>query len=143
GRNPQLIIGPWSHTQEEMAAAGVREGLAWLRAHLLDDSGLVDPAAVGVDVTGERSGGGWRELARGPPSESSPRRLWLAGDGTLAWEPPDTEGGSTRYRYDPHDPTPSIGGPIMVTSKPVLDNRELETRADVITFTSAPLDATV
>jgi putative CocE/NonD family hydrolase len=142
GRQPQLIIGPWSHTQEEMAAAGVREGLAWLRKYLLDDSRLVDPAAVRVFVTGESAGGGWRELERWPPAESAPRRLWLANGGELSWEAPDASG-STRYRYDPADPTPSIGGPIMVTGKPVVDNRELEARSDVVTFTSEPLDQTV
>jgi putative CocE/NonD family hydrolase len=140
GRRPQLIIGPWSHTQEEMAAAGVREGVAWLRAHLLGDSSLVDPAPVRVFVTGELVGDGWRELERWPPSESAPRRLWLADDGALSWEPPGTEAvGSTRYRYDPADPTPSIGGPIMITGKPVIDNRPHEARADVITFTGEPL----
>jgi hypothetical protein len=98
---------------------------------------------VRIYVTGERAGGGWRELERWPPDENAARRLWLAGDG-LAWEPPDAgTDGSTRYRYDPADPTPSVGGPIMITGKPVNDNRKLESRADVITYTSAPLDATV
>jgi hypothetical protein len=143
GRRPQLIIGPWSHTQEEMAAEGVREGLAWLRGHLLGNWGPRNSAAVRIYVTGERAGGGWRELERWPPDENAARRLWLAGDG-LAWEPPDAgTDGSTRYRYDPADPTPSVGGPIMITGKPVNDNRKLESRADVITYTSAPLDATV
>jgi uncharacterized protein len=143
-RRQQLIIGPWSHTQEGLAAAGVREGLAWLRGHLLDDWRLTDPAAVRVFISGQRSGGGWRELERWPPDDNAARRLWLASDGRLIWEPPDTtmDGGS-RYRYDPADPTPSVGGPIMITSKPVRDNRRLEARADVITFTTAPLDATV
>jgi putative CocE/NonD family hydrolase len=31
----------------------------------------------------------------------------------------------------------------MITSKPVRDNRPLEARADVLTFTSAPLESTV
>jgi putative CocE/NonD family hydrolase len=144
GRRPQLLIGPWSHTDEKMAAAGVREGVAWLRAHLLDDPRLVDPAAVRVYVTGERSGGGWRELERWPPDEDAACRLWITDGGRLGWEPPGAgTSGATGYRYDPTDPTPAVGGPIMITSKPVLDNRELEARADVITFTSPPLEGTV
>ncbi len=35
GRAPQLIIGPWTHTAPGLPAAGLREGLGWLRAHLL------------------------------------------------------------------------------------------------------------
>jgi putative CocE/NonD family hydrolase len=143
----QLIIGPWSHTQEGLAAAGVREGLAWLRGHLLNDWRLTDRAAVRVFVTGERAGGGWRELQRWPPDENAARRLWPAGGGRLMWQAPETEApspdGSSQYRYDPTDPTPSVGGPIMITGKPVRDNRPLEARPDVITFTTAPLDATV
>jgi putative CocE/NonD family hydrolase len=144
GRRPPLIIGPWSHTQEGLAAVGARDGVAWLRGHLLDDWRLVNPAAVRIYVTGERTGGGWREFERWPPDEDAARRLWLGDDGRLTWEPPDMgTDGSSRYRYDPADPTPSVGGPIMITGKPVRDNQRLEARADVITFTTAPLDATV
>jgi uncharacterized protein len=141
GRRPQLIIGPWTHTQEEMAAEGVRGGVAWLRGHLLDDWRLRDAAAVRIFVTGERVGDGWRELARWPPDENAARRLWLANEERLVWTAPDTAAaGSRRYRYDPADPTPSAGGPVMLSGKPVCDNRELEARADVITFTTTPLD---
>ena len=143
-RPRQLIIGPWSHTQEGLTAAGVREGLAWLRAHLLGDPRLIDPTAVRVVVTGERTGGGWREFDRWPPAESTPRRLWIESEDRLAWDPPPAGmGGSSRYRYDPANPTPSLGGPVMITAKPVRDNRQLEARADVLTFTTPPLDAVV
>jgi hypothetical protein len=140
-RPRQLIIGPWSHTQEGLTAAGVREGLAWLRGQLLGDPRLVQAATVRVFVTGERRGGGWRDLERWPPAEGNPRQLWIAGEDRLAWEPPAAGTcGSRRYRYDPADPTPSVGGPIMITSRPVRDNRHLEARADVLTFTTAPLE---
>jgi len=141
GRQPQLIIGPWSHVQEGLIAAGVREGLAWLRGHLHDDWSLANRAPVRIYVTGERDHGGWRELERWPPDESAARQMWPAGDGRLLWKPTSPEtGGSTRYRYDPSDPTPSVGGPIMITAKTVRDNRKLEARADVIAFTTEPLD---
>jgi uncharacterized protein len=144
GRPPQLVIGPWSHVQEGLVAAGVREGHAWLRGHLLNDWSQLDSAAVRVYVTGEQDGGGWRELERWPPHDDAARPLWLAGDGRLEWEEPDAANdGGTRYRYDPTDPTPSVGGPIMITAKPIRDNRKLESRADVITFTTAPLVAAV
>ena len=138
-RPRQLIIGPWSHTQEGLTGSGVRQGLGWLRGHLLGDPRLIEPAVVRVLVTGERTGGGWRDYARWPPAEGPPRQLWIEGEGRLAWEPPSAAG-SRRYRYDPADPTPALGGPIMVTSKPVRDNRPLEARADVLTFTTAPLE---
>ena len=139
-RAPPLIIGPWSHNEEGLAAFGVREELAWLRSNLLGDSRLIDPAAVRLFVTGEDSA--WREFDRWPPGGYPERRLSIAGDDALAWQPPES-GGGRGYRYDPADPTPSVGGPIMATLKPVLDNRRLESRADVVTFTGAPLETTV
>ena len=140
-RPRQLIIGPWSHAQEGLTAASVREGMAWLRGHLLGDPRPIEPVTVRVFVTGERTGGGWHDFERWPPAEGAPRQLWIEGEGRLAWElPPAGASGSRCYRYDPADPTPSLGGPVMITSKPVRDNRPLEARADVLTFTTAPLD---
>ena len=144
GRPRQLIIGPWSHAQEGLTAATLHGGLAWLRGHLLEDPRLIDPVIVRVFVTGERTGGGWRDFERWPPAEGAPRQLWIAGEDRLAWElPPAGVSGGRRYRYDPADPTPSFGGPIMITSKPVRDNRPHEARADVVTFTTAPLGEVV
>jgi uncharacterized protein len=42
-----------------------------------------------------------------------------------------------------YDPTPSLGGPVMITSRPARDNRRLGARDDVLTFTTAPLEAAV
>jgi putative CocE/NonD family hydrolase len=142
GRPRQLIIGPWTHTAEGLAGAGVRDGLAWLRAHLLDDDRMLDQTTVRLFMTGERAG--WRAFERWPPADSVERRLWVTGNGSLGWEPPaPADEGSSHYRYDPADPTPSLGGPVMLTQKPVRDNRDLEARSDVVTFTSAPLAAPV
>lgn len=114
---------------------------AWLRGHLHDDWSFANRAPVRVYVTGERAGGGWRELERWPPEESAARRLWLTNGARLTWDSPGSDqAGSKRYRYDPADPTPSVGGPIMITAKTVRDNRKLESRPDVITFTTEPLD---
>jgi uncharacterized protein len=143
GRHPQLTIGPWSHTSPGLAARGHREGIAWLRAHLLDDDRLLRRSPVRILVTGEREGGGWRDLESWPPPGTGERRLWLGAGGALGEEPPAQDGGVTRYRYDPEDPTPSVGGPVLLARKPVLDNRELESRGDVLTFTTEPLPATV
>ncbi len=47
------------------------------------------------------------------------------------------------FRYDPVDPTPSVGGRVMTGEMGVRDNRKLEARPDVVTFTSEPLTAPV
>ena len=65
-RPRQLIIGPWTHTAEGLAAAGVREGLAWFRGNLLGDPRLIDTATVRLFVTGDGKDGEWREFDRWP-----------------------------------------------------------------------------
>jgi putative CocE/NonD family hydrolase len=72
------------------------------------------------------------------------RPLWLAAGGRLQDAQPVNELGSgDRYRYDPADPTPSVGGPVLLAREPVVDNRPLEARPDVLTYTTSPLRDTL
>jgi hypothetical protein len=139
GRAPQLIIGPWTHTDPGLVATGTRDGIAWLRAHLLGDGRLVRESTVRVFVTGEAVNGRWRELESWPPPGTSQRRLWLAADGRLGDHEPGAAPGGDGYRYDPTDPTPSLGGPVLLSREPVVDNRALEARDDVLSYTTEPL----
>ncbi len=144
GRAPQLVIGPWTHSAPGLLTAGIHEGLGWLRAHLLDDRRLLRASTVRAFITGERTGGGWRELGSWPPPGTGERRLWLAGGGSLSdAEPADQPGSGDHYLYDPADPTPSLGGPVLLAREPVIDNRVLESRPDVLTYTTAPLPEAV
>jgi putative CocE/NonD family hydrolase len=142
GREAQLVIGPWTHTAPGLLASSLRDGWGWLRAHLLGDGQARPAAAIRAYITGERAGGGWRELDAWPPQDTVPRRLCLAAGGRLL-EAPETAGGVDRYRYDPQDPTPSLGGPVLLAREPVVDNRPLEARGDVLSYTTAPLESSV
>ncbi len=143
GRGPQLLIGPWTHTAPELAGAGEREGLAWLRAHLLGDDRLVRRSPVRIMVTGERAGGGWRDLEAWPPPGTGERRLYL-GEGRALGEAVAGDAASPdRYRYDPSDPTPSLGGPILLSREAVVDNAPLEARPDVLVYSGPVLPAPV
>ncbi len=143
GHRPQLRIGPWTHTAPGLAASGHRDGIAWLRAHLLDDDRLLRTKPVRLFVTGERSGGGWRDLDDWPPPGTEERPLWIAADGRLENEPGANVSGSDGYRYDPTDPTPAVGGPVLLARTAVLDNRELEARDDVLVYSTEPLRSTI
>ena len=136
GRSPQLVVGPWTHTSPELARVSAREGIAWLRAHLLDDRRMVDPAPVRVWVGGARE---WRSMDTWPPPSeprTPPRARGRAADRGRA----RGRRGRGGYRYDPADPTPSVGGPTLLAREPVTDNRELEARDDVLAFTTEPLE---
>ena len=106
--------------------------LAWFDTYLRGEGGLLSHRPVTIEVQGEA--GGWRELDDWPPP-GDPKRWYLHPGGLLAPETPASPSPPDQYRYDPADPTPSVGGIGMLTGGPV-DNRELEARADVLVYTS-------
>ncbi len=154
GRQPRLTIGPWSHASLGILTASLRESLAWFDAHLRDDhsppsqpsrpspaspsssgSPIASSLPVRIFVLGAKR---WRALPDWPPP-AAPTRWYLQPEGRLAPDPPTPLSPPDRYRYDPADPTPSVGGTILTTDAGPRDNRRLEARADVLTYTSAPL----
>ena len=136
GQEPYLTIGPWRHADQEMGAAWINDSIAWMRAQLLGDrSGLRDQPAR-IFVTGAEE---WRELPAWPPP-TQVQRWHLQPGGALAPDLP-APGEPDRYRYDPADPTPSLGGPVGMDGRARMDNRVLEARPDVLTYTSEPLPA--
>src|SRR5205807_7498943 len=67
------------------------------------------------------------------------RRWHLQPGGGLAETPP-TGSAPDRFRYDPADPTPAVGGTSLSSNSGARDNRALEARSDVLTYTTTPLD---
>jgi putative CocE/NonD family hydrolase len=111
-----------------------------MRAHLYGDRSLLREDPVQLYVTGGARE--WRGYADWPPPGATERTLWLAPGGALRGDAPTeaaADAAPTRYRYDPADPTPSVGGPVLMEIQPVVDNRPLESRDDVVTYTGEPL----
>ncbi len=136
GQEPFLTIGPWRHADQQAVAAWARDSIAWLRAQLLDDRSELRERPVRIFVTGAEE---WRELPSWPP-QTHAQRWHLQPGRALAPDPP-APGEPDRYRYDPADPTPSLGGPVGLSGQARVDNRVLEARPDVLTYTSQPLPA--
>lgn len=98
----------------------------------------------------------WRTGATWPLAGVRPQKWFLSSDGSA-----NTRHGNGRlalhasrggarfdaYRYDPTDPTPSVGGSICCTGPEVksggIDQREVELRKDVLVYSSAPLERAV
>ncbi|MGX1562372.1 CocE/NonD family hydrolase [Streptomyces sp. NPDC055506] len=151
GCDTALLVGPWTHTSamQQGWPEVFAESLAWLRAHLCGDPSGLRPTRVRVHVGGE---GVWRDLDDWP---SGPAASVTTSPGTTSWVPaadgrldrraptaPTDGAGSAplaSLRYDPADPTPSIGGPLLSGTAGARDNSALEGREDVLTFTSPPL----
>jgi len=139
GHAPYLTIGPWSHSSNALAEAGLRESLIWLRAHLLGGREALRAAPVRIYVMGADE---WRDLPSWPPTQIQMQRWHLHPDAALVTAaPPNSQ--PSRFQYDPLNPTPSVGGAINATlgrGAGTQDNHRLEARPDVLVFTSAPLE---
>jgi putative CocE/NonD family hydrolase len=141
GRDARLVVGPWTHTSGFNDALPMLfgEALEWLRQHL--DAERANPGSLPVRVHVSELGvpGTWRDLAAWPPPDCRERVWYLHGDGTLTAEPPAAQAVSC-FRYDPADPTPSVGGPrVDSMGAGPQRNDALESRRDVLIFTSKPL----
>ncbi|WP_406480940.1 CocE/NonD family hydrolase [Streptomyces platensis] len=137
GGECSLLVGPWTHTSAMQQGWPVvfAESLGWLRAHLCDDPAGLRPTPVRVHVGGEDA---WRDLDDWPPAAAT--AAWFAGEnGALSGQSPVAEGPLASFRYDPADPTPSVGGPLLSRAAGARDNGTLEARDDVLTFTGPPL----
>jgi putative CocE/NonD family hydrolase len=132
GIDVALTVGPWTHLDAAIRASGLinRESLDWLDAQLAGEP-RVREQPVRVFRTGENA---WHELPSWPPP-ATPATYHLHPEGYLT-EKSGGVPGTVRFRYDPTDPTPSVGGRVMSGTMGVRDNRRLEARADVVTFTS-------
>lgn len=135
GHNPYLTIGPWSHIDQRVQGAMLREGVQWFDAHLKGDKHQLREKPVRVYVMGAKT---WRDFDEWPPP-SVPTRYYLQADGWLALDQPELERSYTHYHYDPSNPTPSLGGTTIFPPSGALDQSSLEARADVLVFTSALL----
>jgi len=94
----------------------------------------------------------WQSAAQWPPQEVKPLRLYLRsggkanslyGDGRLVTDAAPANEASDRYRYDPLNPVQTIGGGDCCNGGVVIpgafDQRQIESRNDVLVYTSDPL----
>ena len=89
------------------------------------------PVRIQSTVTDE-----WREYPEWPPSSAEVVR-YLEPSGQLTTQ--QAPEGASSFTYDPAHPTPTVAGPINGRDAGVRDNRDLEARPDVLTFTTAAL----
>lgn len=94
----------------------------------------------------------WQSAAQWPPQDVKPLRLYLRsggqanslyGDGRLVTDAAPVNEASDRYRYDPLNPVQTIGGGDCCNGGVVVpgafDQRQIESRNDVLVYSSDPL----
>ena len=162
-RLTKLVVGPWSHQvapwgREPFDPDGrfeeldfgpqavediVDTHLRWYDARMKGvDNGIDSEPPVRLFVMGANK---WRFENEWPSRRATEGRFYLSGDGTsgegggLMTEPPTGEAPDS-FTYDPDDPVPSWGAQYQTLdlSGP-RDRSEIETRSDVLVYTSETL----
>jgi len=158
-----MVAGPWFHGQWQQPKADsiglipfnghqtaleFRENIeAPFFRHYLHDAGPAFTWQVSTFQTGSNT---WKTYPAWPPPESMPTNLYLHVDGSLSFSAPAASESSQPYRSyvsDPANPVPYRQRPISPTypqgdwrTWEVADQRFVDHRPDVLSFTTGPLD---
>jgi putative CocE/NonD family hydrolase len=156
-RQSKLLVGPWSHVNygsvvgdvdfgftSQLALMDLQTDMTGLTQRWFDywlkgiDNGVTSEPPIKLFVLGENV---WRDEQEWPLARAQDTPFYLRADGILATEPPALEP-PDQYTYDPADPTPTFGGSLLMHplyGPGAKDQRPIEARADVLSYTSAPL----
>jgi putative CocE/NonD family hydrolase len=167
-RAQKLLVGPWAHLFPYTSPTSTGTGdidfgpdalidlhevqLRWFDHWLKGvDTGILDEPPVKLFVMGENR---WRDEHEWPLARTRYTPYYLRGsgaaggargDGGLSPQAPGEEP-ADRFTYDPADPVPTRGGNTLILAMGVADQRPVESRADVLVYTSdvvsAPLEVT-
>ena len=159
----KLLLGPWAHLFPYTAPISGGTGdidfgpnaaielhdvqLRWFDYWLKGiDTGIGEEAPIRLFVMGTNQ---WRDEYEWPLARtqytpyyfhSQGKANSLNGDGGLSAEPPQDEP-EDHYEYDPANPVPTCGGNTLIIPVGVADQREVESRQDVLVYTGDPLEA--
>lgn len=153
----KLVMGPYGHGMNDVLRfphAGTPAEISqarwldlWLRhgGRGVDDIPNVHYYVLGDPEDPDAPGCEWR-TADAWPLPADVRRLYFHGGGVLKWNPPAEHDQSLTYQSDPKNPVPTVGGANLNIAKGPWDQRDVEKRPDVLTFTTdvlkEPLEVT-
>ena len=160
--NQKLLVGPWAHLLPYNKPTSGDTGdidfgdaarielhdylLRWFDHWLKDqDTGIMDEPPVRLFLMGENR---WRDEDEWPLARTEYTRFYFHSDGrantrhgsgSLSLAPPGDEPPDS-FVYDPADPVPTRRGNTLIIPYGVADQRDVEERADVLVYTSDPLE---
>jgi putative CocE/NonD family hydrolase len=146
----RCIVGPWGHslggrvTGEldfgEVAELDLMAIQKQFKDNLLEDSSkdpLPDMPSLRIFVMGKNY---WRDEESWPLPNTDLRNIYLRKDNCLSYELPAEDEGVDTYIYDPANPVPTLGGNVLCLPSGPFDQTEIETRDDVLVFSSDILE---
>lgn len=153
----KLVIGPWTHYwhfSDQLGDFRVPENAKkpdldispnrWFDYYLKQvDNGVNELSVVTYYVMGPfdgtpSSGNVWRHADQWPVP-SHPKALYLTPDNKLSWSQA-LKGKGLSFVNDPKHPVPTIGGHNLFLDAGPMDQRPIEGREDVLSFTSDTLE---
>lgn len=152
----RLIMGPWGHVpfsasigdQKFPEGASPKDGpqdpWRWFDYTLKGvHNGIEALPAVTYYVMGDTATSGapgnvWRTASAWPPVESTETNYYLRAGKLLSEATPVNEPAAL-FTFDPHNPVPTLGGAQPYLDSGPKDQRKIEERPDVLTFSTAPL----
>ncbi len=154
----RIVIGPWAHAMFQstvgdldfgLRASGqlldLREDLTGLQLRWFDrwlqqkPNGIDAEAPVRIFVQGLNR---WRDEQEWPLARTRYTPLYLRAGGHLSFAMPAAAETPDAYVYDPHDPCPTCGGPLLMPAtyrRGPVDQAPILSRSDVLSYTSEPL----
>lgn len=155
----KLVMGPWEHAVGKMPVGQLTfpnanrvpaqyDALRWFAHHLKGvDNGIEKETAVAYYVMGDTStpgapGNEWR-YADDWPIPAKETAVYLTADKKLSLKAPEAGAAPHEYTFDPANPCPTIGGHNLTIDRGSMDQRKIESREDVLVFTSDVLDKPV
>lgn len=161
-RYQRLVIGPWTHARPTLASTAIgdvsfgpnagfdAEGAMtrWFDRWLKDgEAAILETPPVRLFVMGANQ---WRDEQEWPLARARQTAYYLSsggrantanGDGVLATAAPSANASSDRFTYDPAKPVPT--GASGGYSRTPADQRSVESRQDVLVYSTAPLNEDV
>lgn len=158
----KLIMGPWGHGQLEEVKYPANSGVGpfggslslelakrwfeyWLKGV---NNGIMNEPPVRYYVMGDVAdaqapGNEWRTSPSWPVSAAKTTSYYLNAGGTLSEQAPKERSSFDRYKYDPNNPVPTIGGANLFLKKGPMDQRATGERSDVLKFATPVLQSPV
>lgn len=156
--NQKVIIGPWTHSGQAFSTQGqlnypsnsiveeeeIQRALDWFNYWLKGEQNtILDLPPVRYYLMGdvddpEAPGNVWRS-AESFPIPATPSALFLTSGGILQGATPAATDSALSFIYHPENPVPTLGGANLKLPAGPHDQRPLETRSDVLVYTTPVL----
>ncbi|MDQ7779364.1 MAG: CocE/NonD family hydrolase [Planctomycetota bacterium] len=152
----KLVIGPWDHggwrkddvgelTFPDCGIPKRYDATRWFEYHLKGvDNGMMNEPAIAYYVLGDANdpkapGNQWRYVNDWPVPSTATRYYFCANKTLTATKPDSAKDGVLEYTFDPESPCPTIGGCNLTIPRGPRDQAKVESRTDVLVFTTDPL----